>query len=110
MVPHKDNITARPKVNLPCNTNRHLLNRAVERRAAAVVVWLVAWPLCAVAALLKKDVNAAWSVAIVFFKWSKPTTLSTISTIRLMSSAPMESRLSMNRKHNTYLLNLETLS
>jgi hypothetical protein len=57
-VPHKDNITARPKANLPCNTNRHLLNRAVERRAAAAVAWLVAWPLSAVAALLKKDVNA----------------------------------------------------
>ena len=57
-VPHKDNITARPKANLPCNTNRHLLNRAVERRAAVAVAWLVAWPPCAVAALLKRDVNA----------------------------------------------------
>jgi hypothetical protein len=62
--PRKVNITARLKANPLCNTNKHLLNKVVERVAAAVA-WQVVWLLCAAAALLKKDVNAGKLSTIV---------------------------------------------
>lgn len=71
---------AHRKVKLLCNINKHPLSRVVEREVAAVV-WQVVWQLCAAAVLLKKDVNAAWNVAIVS---AERPTMDTIFTIRLI--------------------------
>jgi hypothetical protein len=35
MVPLKGNITVHPKANLPCNINKHPLNKVVASAAAA---------------------------------------------------------------------------